>query len=282
MTLVLRTMNYLKLDALDVEFVTSAVITWAPKINMVVASIAMGMTTSFIPTMVSAFTLKNWSEVNRKFNQALQILLYISLPMTLGISLLSQAIWSIFYGYNINGGYILALNVFNGLCINLFMITSSALQGLNKFKTVYITTIAGFVTNALLDVPLMLLYSKIGIPSFLGAVTASIIGYSLSVVITLTSLRKDCKLKYGNTFKELGKIMAPMVLMILVVVVLKMLIPVNYLSRLSCILYVAIISIVGAIVYLVLSYKMGIVDEIFGKGYVKKIIKKLTFGKISI
>ncbi len=282
MTLVLRTMNYLKLDALDVEFVTSAVITWAPKINMVVASIAMGMTTSFIPTMVSAFTLKNWSEVNRKFNQALQILLYISLPMTLGISLLSQAIWSIFYGYNINGGYILALNVFNGLCINLFMITSSALQGLNKFKTVYITTIAGFVTNALLDVPLMLLYSKIGIPSFLGAVTASIIGYSLSVVITLTSLRKDCKLKYGNTFKELGKIMVPMVLMILVVVVLKMLIPVNYLSRLSCILYVAIISIVGAIVYLVLSYKMGIVDEIFGKGYVKKIIKKLTFGKISI
>ena len=282
MTLVLRTMNYLKLSATDVEFVTSAITTWAPKINMIVASIAMGMTTSFIPTMVSAYTLKNWQEVNNKFNQALQILLFITIPMTVGLSLLSQAVWSIFYGYNVNGGIILALNVFSGLCINFFMITSSALQGLNKFKTVYITTIAGFATNALLDVPLMLLFSKIGIPSYLGAITASILGYSLSVLIALVSLRKDCNLKYGKTLKELTKIMIPTIVMIIVVILLKVLIPINYLSRLSCIIYVGIIAIVGAIVYIVISYKMGIINRVFGKEYVKRIIKKLTFGKISI
>ncbi len=282
MTLVLRTMDYLKLNVLDVEFVTSAITTWAPKLNMIVASVAMGMTTSFIPTMVSAYTLKNWQEVNNKFNQALQILLFITIPMTVGLSLLSQAVWSIFYGYNVNGGIILALNVFSGLCINFFMITSSALQGLNKFKIVYITTIAGFATNALLDVPLMLLFSKIGIPSYLGAITASILGYSLSVLIALVSLRKDCNLKYGKTLKELTKIMIPTIVMIIVVILLKVLIPINYLSRLSCIIYVGIIAIVGAIVYIVISYKMGIINRVFGKEYVKRIIKKLTFGKISI
>ena len=282
MTLVLRTMNYLKLNVVDVEFVTSAITTWAPKINMIVASIAMGMTTSFIPTMVSAYTLKNWQEVNNKFNQALQILLFISIPMTVGLSLLSQAVWSIFYGYNVNGGIILALNVFNGLCINLFMITSSALQGLNKFKTVYITTIAGFACNALLDIPLMLLFNKIGIPSYLGAITASIIGYSLSVGIALVSLRKDCNLKYKVTIKELGKMMIPTIIMILIVIICKVIIPVNYLSRMSCVIYVAITAIVGAITYIGISYKMGIINRIFGKAYVNRIIKKLTFGKISI
>lgn len=282
MTLLLRTMNYLNLETSDIEFVTSAVTTWAPKINMIIASIAMGMSTSLIPTMVTSFTLKKWDEVNNKFNQALQILIFISLPMTIGISLLSTAVWSIFYGYNVYGSYILALNVFTGLFINIYMTTSSALQGLNKFKTVYLSTITGFVSNALLDVPIMLLYSKIGIPPFLGAVTASIIGYCLSIIIALISLRKDCKLNYSSTIKILVKMIVPTLLMTIVVLILNKVIVIDYTSKLSCILFVAINSIIGAIVYIFVSWKMGIVDKVLGKRMVNKILKKLTFGKVSV
>lgn len=282
MTLLLKTMNYLGMNTVDIEFATSAVTTWAPKINMIIASIAMGMSTSLIPTMVSAYTLNNWKEVNNKFNQALQIIFFISVPMAIGISMLSSSIWSIFYGYNINGTYILALNVFTGLLINVYMITSSALQGLNKFKTVYLSTITGFVTNALLDVPLMLLYSKIGIPPFLGAVTASITGYCLSIIIALVSLKKDCKLAYGDTFRLLLKMIVPTVLMALVVLVIGRIVPVNYDNKLSCVLFVSVNAIVGAIVYFLVSFKMGIVDKVFGKAMVNKILKKLTFGKVSV
>lgn len=282
MTLLLRSMNYLKLDASSVEFVTSAVTTWAPKINMIVTSVAMGMSTSFIPTMVTAYTLKNWKEVNNKFNQALQILIFVSLPMTIGLSLLSTAVWSIFYGFNQAGAYVLALNVFTGLFINIYMITSSALQGLNKFKTVYLSTIVGFVTNAILDVPIILLYSKIGVPPYLGAVTASIIGYILSIVIALISLKKECKIKYDDTFKLIIKMMVPTILMILIVLVLGFIVPVNYDSRLSCIIFVAINAICGALVYAVVSFKMGIIEKVLGKEMTNKILKKLTFGKVSI
>ena len=282
MTLLLRTMNYLNLKTADIEFVTSAVTTWAPKINMIVTSIAMGMSTSFIPTMVTAYTLKNWKEVNNKFNQALQILIFISLPMTVGLSMLASEVWSIFYGYNLNGTYILALNVFTGLFINIYMITSSALQGLNKFKTVYLSTISGFATNAVLDVPIMLLYSKIGIPPYLGAITASIIGYSLSIIVTLISLRKQCKLVYGDTFRILVKMIVPTVLMMLVVFGLSKVIPVNYASKISCVIYVAINAILGAVVYFVVSFKMGIIEKVLGKNMVNKFLKKLTFGKVSI
>ncbi|MBQ8659255.1 MAG: polysaccharide biosynthesis protein [Bacilli bacterium] len=282
MTLLLRTMNYLDLDASTIEFAASAVTTWAPKINMIVTSIAMGMSTSLIPTMVTAYTLKNWNEVNNKFNQALQILLFVSIPMTVGISMLSSSIWSIFYGYNGAGSVILSVNVFTGLLINIYMTVSSALQGLNKFKAVYLTTITGFVTNALLDVPIMLLYNKIGVPVYLGAVTASIIGYGVSILIALVCLKKDCKLKYRDTFKTIGKSLIPLVLMMIVVIVLKNIIPVNYLSKLSCIIYVAIIAIAGGLIYICVSFKMGLVEKVLGKRTTSAIIKKLTFGKISI
>ena len=282
MTLLLRTMNYLNLETADIEFVTSAVTTWAPKINMIVTSIAMGMSTSLIPTMVTAYTLKKWDEVNNKFNQALQILLFVSLPMTIGISMLSSSIWSIFYGYSAYGSYILALNVFTGLLINVYMTTSSALQGLNKFKLVYLSTITGFVSNAILDVPLMILYSKIGIPPFLGAITASIIGYGLSILIALISLKKECKLKYRDTIKTTMKMFVPLVVMAVVVFILMNLVPVNLNSKISCIVYVAINAIIGAITYIVIAFKMGLVTKVLGKRMTNGIIKKLTFGKISI
>lgn len=282
MTLLLRTLNYLDLDASVVEFASSAVTTWAPKINMIVTSVAMGMTTSLIPTMVTSYTLKKWDEVNNKFNQALQILLFITIPMTLGIFLLSREIWSIFYGYNEMGTIILSLNIFTGLLINVYMIVSSALQGLNKFKAVYKTSICGFLCNAILDVPFILLFSKVGIPPYLGAICASICGYSLSIIIALSSLKKDCKLKYGSTLKMLGRILVPTILMVVVVVLLKVLIKINVYSKLLCILLVALCAILGCVLYFGVSFKMGIIEDIFGKDNVNKVLKKLTFGKISI
>ena len=282
MTLLIRTLDFLKLPALEVEFATSAVSTWAPKINMVVTSVAMGMTTSLIPTMVTAYTLKDWKAVNNKFNQALQILVFISLPMTIGISMLSNSIWSIFYGFNTQGTIILALNIFVGFFLNVYMVTSTALQGLNKFKIVYIATIAGFVTNMLLDVPMMLLFNKIGIPAYLGAPTASIIGFSTSILIGCLALKKDCKLAYRSTFNIFVKMIVPTIAMILGVFIVGKVMPYEVTSKFSCILYVLINAIVGAVLYIGIAFKMGIITEVFGKDMVNRILKKLTFGKISI
>ena len=80
----------------------------------------------------------------------------------------------------------------------------------------------------------------------------------------------------------LGKIILPTVVMIIVVLILKLIVPLNILSKSSCITYVAIISIVGAIVYLTIAYKQGILTEIFGKEYLDKIIRKVTFGKVKL
>ena len=70
--------------------------------------------------------------------------------------------------------------------------------------------------------------------------------------------------------------------MVIVVMGLKMIIPLDIYSKSSCILFVAIISVVGAITYIVTAYKQGLLTDIFGKEYLNKIIKKLTFNKVSI
>ena len=284
MVLISRTMTSLGFDAATTEFITSSVSAWAGKISMVVNSIAMGLTVSLIPNIVEAFTLKKWKLVESRLNKALQIILVTCIPMVLGISLLATPIWSVFYGTEelALGGLVLAVYIFVSLFFNLYMVTSSTLQSLNKFKAVYFTTLLGYITNALLDVPLMLICNALGLEPFIGAILASVCGYSLSVFTALHILKKEQKLKYGDTFKTLLKTLVPATVMVVVVLLLKMVVPVNYASKASCILYIAVISIIGAIVYLVIAYKQGLLDKVFGREYLNKIIKKITFGKINL
>lgn len=282
MFLIIRTLNYLSFSAHDVEFIASSIITYAPKINMIIAAIATGMSVSLIPTIVSAYVKKDWKDVNKKLNNALQIILVISIPMAVGISLLAGPIWSLFYKYNSYGVAILTLSIFNAILTNCYVITSSTLQGLNKFKTVYLATILGFLTNGVLDVPLMLLLNHLKIPAYFGAIVATMIGYSLSIFIGLFTLHRQNHISYKETFKVVLKLIVPLIAMILVVTLLKMIIPFNIASKISCIIYIGICALLGATVFIIISYKMGILTEVFGEKFINKIIKKLTLGRVKL
>ncbi len=282
MVFISRTLNYLSFDASTVEFVTTSITTWSNKIAMIITSIAMGMSISLIPNIVEAFTLKKWNIVNFKLNKALEILFVVCLPMAFGLSLLSKGVWSIFFGYSELGAKILAIFIFPTVLYNLYTITSTTLQSVNKFKAFYFVTILGLFLNAILDVPLMLLFHSLHWDAWIGAGIATMIGYFVSSVLALYFLKKDHGLVYKRVFILLGKLMVPLVSMIVVVLCLKWLIPVSYVSRVSCIFYVGVISLAGAIVYLFICYKMGILSDVFGEKYLNEIIKKLTFGKISL
>lgn len=281
MVLISRTMGYLGYDAATTEFVTSSVATWANKINVIVNSVAMGLTVSLIPNIVEAFTLKKWSLVEKRLNKAIQIILVTCIPMVLGISFLAKPIWNIFYG-NSNlelGSIVLGVSIFGALFYNIYMITSMTLQSLNKFKAVYFTTFLGYLTNAFLDVPLMLLCQHLNLQPFIGALLASILGYSLASFGALIILRKHHHLKYHESYKMFAKILVPSFCMMLAVFFVARLCPISYNSRTSCIFYVFLTSVSGAIVYLFIAYKMKILDNVFGKEYLDRIIRKLTFNK---
>lgn len=282
MVFISRTMVYLGYNAATTEFVTSSVATWAGKIGMIVNSIAMGLTVSLIPSIVEAFTLKKWSVVGQRLNKALQIILITCIPMVVGLSLLAAPVWSIFYGENALGAEIFQYQILISLFFNLYTITSSTLQSVNKFKYVYLTTLSGYLTNAILDVPLMLLFHALGLQPFMGAQLATVCGYTISIILALLVLKKQHNLKYLDTLKLLKDLIFPTLAMILIVLLLKLIIPLNLASKLSCILFVAITSISGAIVYLTILFKNGLLEKVFGKAYLNKIIKKLTFSKVSL
>ena len=280
MILVSRTIQHLGYSASDVEFITSSISTWCPKISMIINSIVLGMTMSLIPNIVSSYVKKDYKNVNLKINKALQIILYTSIPMTVGISILSTPIWTIFYNTNKYGGLILSINIFTALLVNINISTSTMLQSMNKFKAVYLSVLLGFVTNGILDVPLMYLCKYIGIESFIGSIMATCIGYFLSIGISIYYLKKESKgLKFKTTINLTYKILFAVIIMFMVLFTLNKVLPFDLYTRSGAMITTIINSIIGAIIYIFITYKLNVINEVFGKEFINKIKNKLHIKK---
>ena len=276
MILVSRTIQHLGYSASDVEFITSSISTWCPKISMIINSIVLGMTMSLIPNIVSSYVKKDYKNVNLKINKALQIILYTSIPMTVGISILSTPIWTIFYNTNKYGGLILSINIFTALLVNINISTSTMLQSMNKFKAVYLSVILGFVANGILDVPMMYLCKYIGIESFIGSIIATCIGYFLSIGVSIYYLKKESKgLKFKSTINLAYKMLFAVIIMFMVLFTLNKVLPFDLYTRSGAMITTIINSIIGAIIYIFITYKLNVINEVFGKEFINKIKNKL-------
>ena len=278
MTLIIRTLSKLGYIGMDAEYIAGVVATWGYKLNMIINSISTGLTISLIPSIVSAYTLHKDKEVNDIFNKALQIVMFISIPAAIGLSILAVPVWGAFYSYNFFGPLVFRFTVITAIFSNVYLISIQTAQSLNRFKIVYLGVFSGFIINALLDVPMMLLFDKLGIWPFYGATAATIIGYFFSIGIVNIYLHKVHNISYKKTFGTLLKILVASLAMIVALELLKLVIPLNPTTRMYSILQILIYGAIGAYIYFATTYKFGIIHDMFGQALIDKVLKVMTFG----
>ena len=279
MSLIIRTLSSIGFSGASAEYVAGVITTWGYKLNMIVTAVATGLTVSLIPNIVSAYTLKNYKRVNNVFNKALQIILFVSIPAAFGLSFLALPVWNVFYGINEYGPSVFQMSIITAIFSNLYLVSIQTAQSLNKYKTVYVAVIVGFLANALLDVPLMLLFNKLHLPAYYGASFATIIGFSIAVGIVLLSIKKIEGINYSDTWKILLKLLISLAIMLGVLYLLKLVLPFHTTSKLLSIIDIIIYAVIGAVIYLLLTYKMGIIEKLFGRKIIDKVFKIITFGK---
>ena len=264
MVLVSRTMSdILKLPISTVESVVSIFTTWGVKLNNILLAIITGLTTSLIPNIVSSFTKGNMKDVDNKFNKSLQYVLFILVPCTLFLSFLSEPVWRLFCGESTYGPIVYKVFVFSALFGGFYSIVVNTLQGLSKYKLVITTVLIGLFLNTVLDVPMMLLVNKLGYEVSYGAVLASLIGYGISVIISLVVLHKKYKFNFKDTKKRLPGYVISWLAFELVIVVLKLFVPTNLDNRLLQIPILALFGILSFGVYIAINYFNGNLTNLF-------------------
>lgn len=280
MVFINRGLNILGYPGPEVETITSIVSTWSTKIGMIINSVATGLCVSLIPHITSSYVKKDIKKVNSQFNRAISMVIFVSFPMAIGLCLLAYPVYTLFFGQSTYGPIILMMSVFVAALANIHFITTTTLQGLNKFKFVYIATFTGFIINAALDLPLILLFGKIGIYPFLGALVASLIGYTISFLIPCLFLKKDMGLNYKSTFKIIKKMIIPTTLMTITLLVFNLFMPIKSTKFLIMLGIIILYTLIGGAIFLFLTYKNGALEEVFGKTYLEKIKNKFIKKKV--
>lgn len=275
-TLVKTMVNDIGYTTVQAENVMSVISTWGNKINMIIVSISTGMIISLIPNLTSASVKGDKKDVNLKINQTLKVLLFISVPMTIGLSLLSVPVWNIFYGSkSAYGSDILKYFVFVALIISSYTALVSIVQVLKYYKEVLISLVIGVALKLGLNVFLINLFAKLGFVPVYGSITATIIGYGVGIILCLFFLKKKCDVKYSDTLKILWKIALANLAMIVVILLFKFIIPMNVTRRLLNIPIIIVYTLLGAGTYFLISKKLNLFDEVFGKEFMNKIMSKI-------
>ncbi len=269
MVLVIKTLPKLGFTASTTEFIGSVFTTWGVKINTIITSIANGLIISLIPNMVKDFNEKNTKSMNQTFNKCLKIILLIIAPLAIFMSVMSTSMWNTFYNPNEIGSLIIKFNIIVIIFDCLYMVVNSLLQSINAEKIIYKSVIIGQFVNVALDIPFMVLFHKLGLPAYYGAIAATLACFLISTGMSMHYLNKEMHLDYKETISSIPRFILSAILLIVMLEGAKMILPVNSASKLTQLLNIIIAGVVCGGTYILVNFKsiLSILPE--------KLVKRL-------
>lgn len=267
---VVKTLVSVGYNIKDAENILSIITTWGSKLNMIVLSITMGLTISLIPNVVSSATLKKYDEVSQKINQALKIILFVALPMTLGLWFLSNSVWTIFYGYDQLSTSVFKVYILQAIVMSFYYILVDANQALSNTKVALGTLIVTFILKLIFNTPVMLLFNYLKLPAYIGAIITTILAQALAIIFLLLNLKKKYKVNYKDTFITGVKIIILNLIMIVSLSIVRLVIGEFPHTRLYSLLEIIIYGLIGIFVYGFIAYKEHLFEDVFGKELLNK------------
>ena len=276
--LIIKGLNMVGYNTLTAETISSILATWAPKICAIIAAISVALTTNIIPHVTSSYVCKDYKNVMYRINQAISTVLIITIPMAALMFLLSNEAYFIFYGNNQYGPLILKMTAIINVFFAVNTVLTSSLQAMKKFRVIYLNTFIGLLANACLDIPMILLLNKFGLPAYVGTSCATMIGYTISISMSLIHLHKEMNFNYKATLKTIRKSIVPFICLFVPILLSKIFIKYEY-NYLTAFISLIIHGIFGTCVYLIVMYVNGNIIDVFGKEYVNRLFIKLHLKK---
>ncbi|MGJ9459714.1 putative polysaccharide biosynthesis protein [Oceanobacillus sp. CF4.6] len=233
------------------------------KIVIIPMTIATGLSLAMLPSLTKSFTNKNEQMVTKQINQALQIILVLVIPASVGIAILAdEAYGSLFGMENIElTGTLLAWYAPIALLFALFTVTSGILQGIDQQNYAVFSLVVGLLAKVLLNSQLIQMFGA------KGAIFGTAIAASIAVILNFWRIKTAIDFRFKQTIKRTMLIGIFTLIMCVVVWILKgimgIFIPYEE-SRWAATAMLAVGAIGGGFVYLALAYSSTLLERIFG------------------
>lgn len=263
----------------DSNAIYSIISTWGAKLNSIIYSLSLGLVISLVPNITNSFIKNAHEELKNKINQVLGIVITIIIPLVVGMYILNEPVFYSFYGESKYGHLVYKYYLFLPLFTVLCNVSSVILQGVKREKTVIISMLIGFLFKIIFNIPMMHLFNFLNLSPYYGSIFTSILGFLITIIINLVYTFKKFNISIKNITLIAIKATIITIIMSLVLKLLSLIIPLVYNTRIEAILIIALYTVIGGITYLGIAYKIGLIQDVFGTTFIKKIISKFSFNK---
>lgn len=257
----LGTYHHYSLGVLEEIF--SDLITKDQKLVMIPVSLSTALALSVVPSVTASFAEKNHKEMHHKITQALQFVLFLTIPTASGLAILGYLIHGMLYGvnsYGLIGGQILRWYAPTGILFALFTVTASILQGINRQNVTIISLLIGLIIKIILN-PILLIWMNA-----IGAIIATDLGFIVSVIINLWAIQKRTHYAFGFISRRFLLISIFTIVMLGSIKITLIFIGGTVPGGWWYAVYASIISIIiGSVIFALLSLKSGLLKQILGR-----------------
>jgi O-antigen/teichoic acid export membrane protein len=240
------------------------------KLVIIPVSLATAFSLTLVPSITKAFTENDRKGMRRQLDQTFQVLMYLTVPAALGMALLAEPMFTVFYSNNDLGTQVLMTYAPVAILFALYSVTAAILQGINEQRFTILSLLTGLLVKLSLNIPLVKLFET------QGAVLATALGYTAAIVINILVIKTFARYPMGFVARRITLIIVFSGLMAGVTLAFYEVL-VQFLSpaaKFQSIVLIAISAMVGAAVYFYLGFRTKLVDRLFGDR-VTKIKRKL-------
>jgi len=242
------------------------------KLVMIPVMLATGFSMALIPLITKYYTMNEENQLSRTLDQTFQVLSFLTVPAVIGMTVLANELYYLFYEPSRIGSDILAHYLPVAILFSLFPVTAAILQGINQQKWIILNLLVGLLIKLALNIPLIKLWETNG------AIAATVIGYSVAIFMNFAVLVVTMNYRSKLLIRRIVLI-AIMNLVMFVVIIFARLTLLQFIpaeSKFGALFVILIVGAIGGVVYGFIGLRLGIAQKLFGER-LTKYTKKFGF-----
>lgn len=243
------------------------------KLVMLTISLAVGLAETALPLLARARETRDFDIISDRITYAMKLLSFVMVPAALGMAVIAQPLYLLFYNTNDvhNGTLVLQYASITSIVLGLYMVVLAMYQGLGRLReTVQLLGVI-IVAKLILQVPLTLAFAG------MGPLMSTAIAFSAGIFLALRRLSRDYGIDWDPFNKSLVIILMWSLIMFSVTLPFSMMLSsVLGTGKLVQLFIILIVGGLGGAIYGIAALKTPLAVDVLGPR-AEKLAKKLPF-----
>jgi len=232
----------------------------AHKLIMVLTSFGTALSIASVPLISDLIAKKNMNEVRRQFSKAVQLLLFAMFPAAIGMAIVAEPLYAIFYGQSDLGTSITQVSAAMSIFVALYAVLGNILQASNLTRPAIKALLSGLAVKIVSQVFFVAWVGPYGM--LLSAMTGFLVSCGMMM-----------KIMHKSTHYSATRLFRRSLLILLISLVMGagtgltkfgLNFFIDYNSRFQSLLALGILAAVGILIYGTLALKTRLADRLVG------------------